>query len=244
MVLKVKGISKFFKGVDGEPDFFLELPKLELKFGDIIYIMGHNGSGKTVLLKLLSGQILPTSGYIEISNANTKWKPQDRASSIVRQNVIDSLALDLTVQENLLLRLKTDSFLDRFFPTNRLRKRVEGLVSQYEELSKKLDQPCRNLSGGQKQTLSFLMATSNDTEMLFLDEFLAATDQKTTDLLLGLAIEYAIHTPACVLVVSHDLDLALSNANRIIILKDGSLLKDLSPDDLDWNRESLRSIIT
>ncbi|KPA19723.1 hypothetical protein MHK_000059 [Candidatus Magnetomorum sp. HK-1] len=64
MVIEISSLNKQFKGVDAEPDFVLDLPNIMFKTGKIVYVMGHNGSGKSIFLRLLAGEILPSAGCL------------------------------------------------------------------------------------------------------------------------------------------------------------------------------------
>jgi len=237
--LKVSEIKKRYGTSKGEPVFTLELPPMSFESGSIVFVMGHNGSGKSVYLKLMAGEILPSNGFVHFAFGEKSWRANESPSGIVRQRADDSLAMDLSVRENLLLRGLPNSFMDSLFPAMRLKDQVKSLVSTHAELNRKLDQACRNLSGGQRQALAFLTVTSRNYPVLFLDEFLAATDSHTTKLLRRLAKEYAERVPACVFVASHDVHLALADAGRILVLREGRLIRDMHRNDPDWEEGAL-----
>lgn len=239
MELIVEGLHKTFEGAAGEPSFTLDLPSLKLRLGTLTFVLGHNGSGKSVFLKLLCGQLMPTKGAVTIYSNDRIWKAHKHQTAIVRQQAEESLSADLTVRENLLLRIKGDGLMDRMLPSRRLADPVRQIVGQHAILSKKLDQSARHLSGGQKQTLAFLAVTIQNSKLLCLDEFLAATDHSTSAMLRRLAREYADQTPACVLIASHGVDMALNDADRILILKEGKLCDDLTRGESEWDRNTI-----
>lgn len=243
MELNITGIEKTFRSSGGDPAFLLSLPAMTFETGSIIFVMGHNGSGKTVTLKLMAGEILPSNGNVRFSLGGSSWKADERPSGIVRQQAEDSLAMDLSVKENLLLRGSPRSILDHVFPSIRLKDQIIRLLSTHPELLRKLEQPCRNLSGGQRQALAFLSVTSRNYPVLFLDEFLAATDSGTSRLLRRLARDYATQANACVFIVSHDVPMALEDADRILVLMNGKLIRDLGRDDPDWDESALMRLL-
>lgn len=243
MELKVSAINKTYESNGGEPAFVLSLPKMTFETGSIIFLLGHNGSGKSVTLKLMAGEILPSKGQVRLTLGNVSWKANERPSGIVRQQAEDSLAMDLSVKENLLLRSSPHSLLDYLFPSIRLKTQVNALLGSNPELLRKIEQPCRNLSGGQRQALAFLGVTSSNYPVLFLDEFLAATDSATSRLLRRLAKDYAIRVDACVFIVSHDVPMALADADRILILSNGRLIRDLQRADQEWNEPALIELL-
>lgn len=244
MELNITEIKKTFRSSGGDPAFLLSLPAMTFETGSIVFLMGHNGSGKTVTLKLMAGEILPSNGSVRFTLGESSWKANERPSGIVRQQAEDSLAMDLSVEENLLLRVSPHSILDHVFPSVRLKDQVNRLLSPHPELLRKLKQPCRNLSGGQRQALAFLSVTSRNYPVLFLDEFLAATDSGTSRLLRRLSREYTTKVEACVFIVSHDAPMALEDADRILVLMNGKLIRDLRRGDPEWNESALVGLLT
>lgn len=244
MVIVVEGLNKHFKGIEDEPDFILDIESLSFELGKFIFIMGHNGSGKSVLVKLMAGEIEPTSGRVKYTLNGESWFAYKQISNIVRQNAEDSLALELSVRENLMLHLNIDSFRQKLFPRFYLKKQIWEILESHEILFKKIDQPCQNLSGGQKQTLAFLSVISNSSKVIFLDEFLSATDRSTTELLLQLSKNHVLKNNSSMIIVSHDIDLALKEADHIIVLKDGKLLQNLYPKDSGWSKEYLIKLVS
>src|SRR5258708_10344103 len=196
--------------------------------------MGHNGSGKSVLLRLLAGDESPSDGHVRICSPEKAWTASRSPIPIVRQNVNESLALDLTVGENLALHLAPSAFRAKFAPLRYMKQSVEVLLRTNPSLRPKVDEFCRHLSLGQKQTLAFLAVSARKLPLLLLDEFLASTDFETSATLLKSAEEYSGRTPACVIVVSHDKHIALARADRILVLRSGTLAHDLRRNHAEW----------
>lgn len=242
MELKVTNVRKTFRGSDGEPDFSLDVPEISFPLGKVVFIMGHNGSGKSVFLRLLAGDLMPDYDSVNMRLDKRKWKAHEKHTAIVRQKAEDNLALELTVGENLIIHESGLSVSERFFPLKK-KLRFEALLRQHHELMRKLDQPCRNLSGGQKQTLAFVAAASDNNALLALDEFLAATDQATSATLREMAKHYAVSGPTAVLIISHDVQIALEDADRIVVLKQGRLVADFGRDSTYWEEQELSNFL-
>jgi ABC-type uncharacterized transport system ATPase component len=243
MELIVSGFEKKYQGFDGEPDFLLQFSKTSFCLGEIIFIMGHNGSGKSLLTKLISGEISPLKGIVNINIDGKKWDAHDFPSTIVRQKADDGLAMDLTVKENLILRIKATSWLEKLFPLVKLESKIKKVLNFSTELSNKMNQPCRNLSGGQKQLLAFFGIVLQNLQIVFLDEFLSATDFSTRLYLRDLTKQYARELPACIFVVSHDIDMALADADRILVLKSGQVIRDINRSSSEWNVKSIVDLL-
>ena len=185
---------------------------------------------------------MPDDDSVVLTANGNSWRADRKWTAIVRQKAEENLALDLTVRENLAIRESGIPVLKRFVPLKK-DDRFIGLLMQHPKLTQKLDQPCRNLSGGQKQTLAFVAAASHNQAVLALDEFLAATDQTTSVALRNMAKYYALAGPAAVLVVSHDMQIALEDADRIIVLQQGRLAADLARDSKSWSKADLEKLL-
>jgi ABC-type uncharacterized transport system ATPase component len=241
--LIISNLRKIYSSMDNEPSFTLSVPSLSLRLPSIVCLMGHNGSGKSVLLRLLAGEERPSYGRTELTLDGQRWAAELTPSPIVRQNVDLSLALDLSVRENLVLHLQLENLRDYIRPVVRFGTRVQTILEERHELLKKLDQPCRYLSGGQKQALSFLAVSSRKFPLLLLDEFLGAADQATTALLLRLLSRYVASTPACALMVTHNISLALDHSQRILVLRSGKLVKDICAGAPEWEDAFIRDLL-
>jgi ABC-type multidrug transport system ATPase subunit len=227
MELMIGSVHLRYVGADGDPGFELNVPPLRLSVGAVVFVMGHNGSGKSVFLRLLAGEERPTSGAVEVQLGESKWRADDEPAGIVRQKAEDSIACDLTVRENLLLHLKPRNIKEWIYPSRYLNEEVKRILELRATLDSKIDQPARNLSIGQRQTLAFLSVSARRLPILLLDEYLAATDVSASIALRRMAREYATNVPAVVMVVSHDVQVALSDADRILILRSGNLAADI-----------------
>lgn len=243
MELIVTGIKKAFESNDGEPTFDLEVPSLTFPLGGITYIVGHNGSGKSLFLKLLSGEMRPTGGSVKIEFQNRKYSPNEMEVAIVRQKAEENLCDDLSVEENLLLRLPAKTMNEKLFPKKYLKKQVVASLDGQGELIRKIKQVCSQLSGGQKQSLAYFTAAAQNSRILCLDEFLSSVDFNTSVVLRQKTKQYAKDHDACVLIVSHDLDVALEDADAIIVFKNGRLLSQLSRRSPQWNKPELLGMV-
>jgi ABC-type uncharacterized transport system ATPase component len=244
MELIVTGLKKVFDSKDGEPPFELDIPQLSLLTSRITYIVGHNGSGKSVFLKLLAGEIKPSGSAVQIRIGETTCPPHELPVSVVRQKAEDNLCGDLSVEENLLLRLPAITVQEKLFPKKYLQMQIIGALDGQDELARKLKQVCSQLSGGQRQALAYFTAAAQAARILCLDEFLSSIDHSTSLALRNKTRRYAVERDACVLIVSHDLDVALADADRIIVFRKGRIVNDTSKSSTDWNRAALLEMVS
>lgn len=227
MELSITNINREFSKKE-DLNFILNIKELILKNSEVTFLMGHNGSGKSVLLKLLSGEIKPSKKKINFSKKNIRI-------GIVRQNASENLALELTVRQNLYLHLKPKTLIGHLFPSKELEKNAKKILEGHKTLNSKLNQQVSELSGGQKQALAFFAIISNNPDIICLDEFLSATDEKTKGILLNEVEKNKINRKI-ILIVSHDKQLAIDYADRIIVLNNGKLHSDFSKKDSEkWN---------
>lgn len=144
-----------FQGVD-----------LTVRRGSITRITGRNGSGKTTFLKVLSGQLAPSTGQVELLG--------NRAIVYMDQNASAMVAHDLTVLEQLLMSINVHAS-DR-----ETRNSATSLLRSFQlGLEENLEKFVGQLSGGQKQVISLLCTLSGDAEVICLDEFFSALDEKS-----------------------------------------------------------------
>jgi ABC-type uncharacterized transport system ATPase component len=243
MELSIAHTRKTFFASDGNPIFHLDLPEIKFQFGTVNYIMGHNGSGKSLFLKLLSGELPSDDGEIKMTANGIPASSDDIRVLVVRQRAEDNLCLDLSVEENLLLRLKPQLLKEKLFPKQYLSQSVIQALHGQIDLRRKLTQVSSELSGGQKQTLAFFSAIVQKANVLCLDEFLSSTDFNNTQMLRQKAKQYAEETNSCVIVVSHDFDVALEDAQKIIILNNGKIAYEIERYSPQWNKAALVAMV-
>lgn len=241
MELIVKNSNKLFYLPNGEIDFSLNIPEISFPSGKVTFILGKMGSGKSLFLKLLNGEEQNTDGNISIQINGDSLK---NGIAIVRQKVEDNLCDELTVEENLLLRLNPPTIGAKIFPKKYFANEISELLSEQKEILKKRKQLCENLSGGQKQTLSFIANTINKSSVLCLDEFLSSTDLETSKQLRLKVKDYAFENNAVVVIISHDFKIALADADLIYVFQDGQVKIKLNRQSENWTEEYLEKCMT
>lgn len=203
---------------------------------DFLTILGGNGAGKSTLFNVIAGTLMLTSGSISILGKDVTHLPAEKRANYLARVFQDpkmGTAPRMTVAENLLiakyrgekrglLPRKIHSFTDEF----------KKLVARTGNgLEKHLDTPTGLLSGGQRQALSLLMATLKRPELLLLDEHTAALDPKTSVSLMNLTDEFVTGDHLTALMITHHMEDALKYGNRLIVMKDGKIIKDLNQDE-------------
>ncbi|VTS16081.1 ABC transporter ATP-binding protein [Streptococcus pseudoporcinus] len=200
---------------------------------DFITILGGNGAGKSTLFNVIAGTLFLSKGQIKILGHDvTRMGAERRAKYLARvfQDPKMGTAPRMTVAENLLIAEKRGDkrrLIKRSLQT-RSSHFLELLAKTGNGLENHLETPTGLLSGGQRQALSLLMATLKRPDLLLLDEHTAALDPKTSRALMDLTNTFVRDDRLTALMITHHMEDALTYGNRLIVMKDGKIIKDLA----------------
>ena len=235
-ILKLENINTIVNAGSSDEKKILKNLNLTLHQGDFVTLLGTNGAGKSTLLNVINGSLTPASGEVFLKGQNiTRLNDVKRTKYIsqVFQDPKMGTAPRMTVAENLLLATKRGQ-------RRRLRlRKLDQHLDFFKEktaqlpngLQERLNTFAGNLSGGQRQTLSFLMATIQRPDVLLLDEHTAALDPNTSHGLLELTDKVVKQDNLTCIMITHQLKDALIYGNRTIILKDGQVVLDVSGEE-------------
>lgn len=230
-MLEIKQLSKTFnRGTDNEINLFNKF-NLTIEKNKCTAIIGSNGCGKSTLLNMIAGSIINDSGSIQVNNKDiSKLREEKRAIYIGRvyQDPSMGVSPSLTILENMSLAdKKGDSFsLRRLIKKDRIEKYKE-LLSQLDlGLENKLNTKVKFLSGGQRQSLSLIMATMKHPDILLLDEHTAALDPKTSKVVMEKTMELIEKYSITTVMISHNMKDAIDYSHRIIMLDNGEIALD------------------
>lgn len=187
-------------------------------------LLGENGSGKTTLFRVLSGSLRPFSGSIHSDG-------EDLCTMTVRERA-KRIAL-LTGKHQTLSGVTGYDLVEMaFYPANGLffrvgKKQKERMTALAQKMGAEelLSRPLETMSGGERQTVGLLAAVCQDTPVLLLDEPTAPLDYNRTHAFFRQA--KALAENRLLLAAVHDPALALRYADRILLLKEGRLVRDL-----------------
>lgn len=207
---RIKSIKEYFmtfiKGKLKYEEFdALNDVSFEVRKGEVVGIIGHNGAGKSTILKVISGILKPTKGEVTISG-----------------NIVPMLELgsgfdhDLTGRENIFLNGAILGYSKEF-----LLKKYDEIV-EFSELGKFIDIPIRNYSSGMLMRLAFSIATVVNPEILIVDEILAVGDENFQAKSKARMLEL-MSGGTTVLFVSHSLEQIREMCNRVIWLEAGKI---------------------
>ncbi len=227
-MLRVSNIRKIF--FPGTPDekAALDNVDLHLKPGAFCIIIGSNGAGKSSLLNAVAGKLDLDQGKIEIDQQDVTSLPvHKRATYLARvfQDPMAGTAASMTVAENLLLA-DLRGCRKRFAPglttkrRNLYRERLSILGLGLED---RLDMAVELLSGGQRQSLSLIMAVGNSPKLLLLDEHTAALDPRTAEIVMRSTIKTVENFGLTTLMVTHNMQHAVDYGSQIVMMSAGKI---------------------
>lgn len=201
--------------------------------GEFVSVVGSNGSGKTTMLNLISGELRPDSGRIELMGQDiTHQKNYVRARHIARvfQDPAVGTCPSMTIFENMSI---ADNKGKRYGLGHGLNtKRRDFYCEQLRTLSmgleNRLNTPAGALSGGQRQALALIMATMSAPELLLLDEHTAALDPKSADTVMELTESLVRQRGITTLMITHNLRYAVKYGTRAVMMHEGDVILDLA----------------
>jgi putative ABC transport system ATP-binding protein len=234
-ILKLCNVTKVFHPNTVNENKAIDNLSFELKKGDFVTVLGSNGSGKSTMFNLIAGSLLADSGQIYLEGENiTLVSDYIRAKKIGRifQDPMKGTSPSLTIEENLSLAYARKS-KSKIFAINKADREA------FVELLSKLDLGLENrlktkiglLSGGQRQAVTLLMSTIADPSLLLLDEHTAALDPNTAVKILDITKELVEYSKTSTMMITHDINAALSIGNRTIMMDAGRIILDISGEE-------------
>lgn len=219
-VVEGTGLTKRF-GTGDATVVAVDSVDIRIEAGELVMIMGDSGCGKTTLISLLGCILTPDAGELRIDG-----KPIDPVSedlSVIRHEKIGfvfqlfHLLPYLTALENVMVAMDIAST-----KTDAAEKRATELLTQVG-LSERFHHRPAQLSGGEKQRVSFARALANRPKIVFADEPTANLDSRQSDNLMNLIQELRREYQTTIAIVTHHEGLK-ENADRIIHMKDGRIV--------------------
>ena len=200
---------------------FIALHPLDVKVssGEFFGVFGPNGAGKSTFIKLLTGQLRPSIGAVEVLGINAARDPQKLKANIGIVPESESPPSYLTPSEFL-------HFVGKLRGVEDLENKVEHWMDWFG-LDEKRDTMCKDLSKGQRQKVMLASAFIHEPRLLFLDEPFANLDP-STQIRLKKIIKDLSSKGTTVLVSSHDLQDVTEVCKRIVLLEKGKVINDIN----------------
>ena len=232
--LRLQGVGRRFGALQALHDV-----SMEVAAGERRAILGPNGAGKTTLFNVVAGDHLPTSGRVELFGTDvTNLPPYARTRlGVCRTYQTSQLFMGLTVAQSLFLAIRGVKRA-RFSPVRPKAddpSRVRATeIAETVGLTADLAAPVGSLSHGQQRQLEVGMALAGNPRLLMLDEPAAGLSRAEritlTDLIKRLPRDITV------VIVEHDMDVALAVADRVTVMAEGTPLVEGNPDEIQDNR--------
>ncbi len=207
---------------------------LVLREGEVLGLMGDNGAGKSTMVKVIAGNLAPTSGSMLVEGEPVAFQsPSDaRAASI--EAVYQDLALcdNLTAAENVFLGREVMLRIVGLPVAINFRAMKDQAARLFQELESdtRASQLVRTMSGGQRQAVAVARSRLNQARIVLMDEPTAAISVRQVDQVLKL-IGRLRDQGVAVLLISHRMQDVFSVADRIAVLRRGQKVADLATSD-------------
>lgn len=232
-MLELRGVRKtFFAGTANEVRA-LQGVDLTIEDGSWVCVIGTNGSGKSTLLNAIAGTFSLDAGQIHLAGRKiTRWPEHRRAKLIGRvfQDPFRGTTPSMTIAENVALASRRGQFrgLGRALPRNRRDEFQSRVAAMGLNLEDRLDNPIGTLSGGQRQSITLLMAGLLRPSLLLLDEHTAALDPKSADQVIRLTEQFIRREELTTLMVTHSMQQAAFLGDRVLMMDRGQIVDDIS----------------
>lgn len=195
--------------------------------GEWIAIVGHNGSGKSTLAKAINGLHLPQNGTVTVGgmelSEETVWDIR-RMVGMVFQNP-DNQFVGATVEDDVAFGLENQG-IER----SEMQHRVKDALEKVKMQDFATREPAR-LSGGQKQRVAIAGVVALRPDIIILDEATSMLDPEGRDDVIATINKIKEESDLTVISITHDIDEAAS-ANRILVMRDGELYQEGTPDEI------------
>lgn len=226
-ILSLNNVTFSYTLEDHESRNAVENVSFAVQEGEWIAIVGHNGSGKSTIAKLMNGLLYPQQGDVrilrEVLTEENLWESRSQMG-MVFQNP-DNQFVGATVQDDVAFALENNGV-----PFEEMVKRVHAALEQVK-MSDFLDHEPHHLSGGQKQRVAIAGALALKPKLLILDEATSMLDPQGRGEVLQTVQTLRAETGLTVLSITHDLEEAML-ADRILFMNDGKKFAEGTPVEI------------
>jgi simple sugar transport system ATP-binding protein len=222
-VLSLKSIRKNFGGIQA-----LQGVDFSIARGEAVGLMGDNGAGKSTLMKIIAGNLVPTSGSIEVDGAPVSFaEPIDARNAgieIVHQDL--ALCNNLNAAGNVFLgrEIKKGFGPFAYMDKTAMLKKAAELFAELKSETRANDS-VREMSGGQRQAVAIARTRLSDPKIVLMDEPTAAISVRQVAEVLAL-IKHLKETNHAVILVSHRMPDVFGVCDRVVVLRRGTKVAD------------------
>lgn len=235
-VLKVSNIQKSFGGIRAVDDVSLDVHR-----GEILGLIGPNGSGKSTLFNCILGQLSPDSGSVYVDGSDVSGLSPAALSKLGVGRTFQQLSVfpKMTVIDNIILagQEHRGTMLSRLFgPGDAGLTRAAEQMIAFFRLNHLRDALAGSLSYGQQKLVDAAMAFMADPSIVLLDEPAGGVNLTMLEGLKERLIAYNAEHGTTFVVIEHNMEFVMSLCTRIIVLAEGKIIAEGSPDEIRSNQ--------
>ena len=248
-ILKVNNLTKNFGGLAAVSNCSLNIKK-----GSITGIIGPNGSGKTTLFNLIAGNLKPSDGKVFFNKEDITGTPSYELFSkgILRTFQIAHEFTNLTVLENLMMvpgNQSGENLINAFLKPALIEKEEDLIrkkayeVIEFLNLKHLANELAGNLSGGQKKLLELGRTMMVEAKIVLLDEVGAGVNRTLLKDLGTAILRLNKEKGYTFCMIEHDMDFISRMCNPVIVMSEGSVLFEGTPDEVKKNEKVIESYL-
>ncbi len=232
-MLELDNVSVTFNAGTSNEVRALKEVSLSVEEGDFVTVIGSNGAGKSTLFGVIAGAATADSGQIHLGGHNITHWPEYKRSQVIGRVFQDprlGTCPGLTIRENLSLAAIHGRRLGlrRDVKKDQEQWFRDELERQQLGLEERLDTDVALLSGGQRQSITLIMATLVKPRLLLLDEHTAALDPRAAEQIITLTRDLADRHEMSTVMITHSMQQACDLGSRVIMMHQGEIVFDIS----------------
>ena len=233
--LLLRGVGRRFGGLQAVRDV-----DLEIAVGERRGILGLNGAGKTTLFNVISGDLPPTAGTVQLYGEDVTHVPARRRAQLglARTYQQARMLLGMTVEDSIYLSIVGVGGGGHLRPVilpgkdRALRERAREAARRVA-IDHKLEEVVGSLSHGEHRQVGLAMALASEPRMLMLDEPASGLSRGERQLLTNLLLD--LDRGITLVLIEHDMDIALRVAERVTMMHEGQVIFEGTPEEIRAN---------
>ena len=244
VLLETKSLTKYFGDTHA-----VDRVHFSVAHGELLALIGSNGAGKTSLVNLISGLLRPDSGTILFQGADVTTMPvHDRIrAGIARSFQLVTVFDQLGTLDNVALAIfsregKTRRLLSLASSDHAVRNEAFEILREFG-LEAKASQPAGGLSQGERKLLDIAVAYALRPKLLFLDEPTSGVSTREKAPIMNIVTSIVRSGKISAVIVEHDMDVVFRYSDRIVVMHEGAILADGTPDEIRRNEQVTTTLL-